>query len=163
MAAALMVALGCDVGRLAGEVPAHISSDSDTGQFVPTAAETETALEEFVDREGELVPTVPSQTVLWALDRVQISYTRAPIRFTGNVAEPSGTIAGYDAFQTLIAVKVDATRRDTSTNALIHELVHSVLWQGAGDPAWAHSDDPSGLWTARTDVAIQETMDALKP
>lgn len=128
--------------------------------YAPTSLDTAKALELFAKRAPEVFPLTETEAKN-IIGEATITYTSTPIVIFGEPVEPDRIITGLTQMRVLVLVLVDSTRHDTSTNALIHELCHELLWVRFGDPSATHAQDPSGRWTTKTDVWIDSVMKEL--
>lgn len=150
---ALSVFPSCTAGRPIPNRSTRYVIEPDT-RFAPPVEETASALDLVANRANEIIDVTPSEART-ILDRVTVVYTSDSLNTKDTL--PGYMVTGY-SYGYLVLVKCDKTRHNVSTNALVHELVHVLLWAKLGNP----EKDHIGRWTNVTYNWIDALMNELE-
>ena len=114
-------------------------------------SETARVMDIFVRRSPELFDIGP--------ERVRNLISRCTVSYTTGVVAPSGdpglVVTGITREVYYVTVLRNAEHTGPGDDALVHELVHVVLWAAYGNPEPGHAR----RWTPATDAWIQSVMD----
>lgn len=129
--------------------------------YAPSLADTARALDLVARRAPEVLPVTEDQARV-ILARARITYDpqrRAP---PFGAFREGFTMTGLTENRYEVWVYVDASRHDVSTNALVHECIHVLLWAATGSPDEHHEETEWGGWTPAVTAWETDVMRALR-
>lgn len=164
LAAAALVFGGCATIPPDARVPSYVGArvSGEASPWTPSPAETARAFASFEQRAHEVFVGVPRATIHRILSGVEVVYSmdqRCPsVDAQGHIL----CLRGLTWSPRGVWIYVDANRADVSSNALVHELVHVVMWQLYGTPDPDHEGPYPDLWHAEHTAWIDSVMSGLR-